>query len=121
MTEPALPPRLNQAVHYRSFGTPHGEYSPQCRAATVTEVGGWVPYGDPEERQEDGQRYRLVPQRWDPDACALLVANPDGMFLKGSIRRHEPPAELLTFGDASERMGRQFAGGTWHSAAICER
>lgn len=31
--------RVGSAVHYVSFGTPGGEYTSQCRSATVTEVG----------------------------------------------------------------------------------
>lgn len=30
-------PRVGDIVHYRSFGTPGGEYAPACRAAIVTE------------------------------------------------------------------------------------
>ncbi len=33
-------PRVGTIVHYRSFGTPKGEFTPECRAAIVTEVGG---------------------------------------------------------------------------------
>jgi hypothetical protein len=29
---------VGRVVHYVSFGTPKGEFSSQCRAATVTEV-----------------------------------------------------------------------------------
>lgn len=31
-------PTVGRIVHYRSYGTPGGEYSPQCRAAIVSEV-----------------------------------------------------------------------------------
>lgn len=31
-------PRIGQIVHYRSFGTPGGEYESECRAAIVTRV-----------------------------------------------------------------------------------
>lgn len=113
-------PRINQAVHYRSYGTPGGEYAPLCRAAIVTEVGAWVSYGEPEEREEGGQRYRLVPQRWEPEACSLFVANPTGMFLSPAIRRHEPPVEPIVRGDGWEGPGRLYDGGTWHALTGCD-
>lgn len=31
-------PDIGSAVHYRSYGTPTGEYEPACRAAIVTAV-----------------------------------------------------------------------------------
>jgi hypothetical protein len=31
-------PSVGRIVHYRSFGTPKGEYTAQCRAAVVSEV-----------------------------------------------------------------------------------
>jgi hypothetical protein len=49
-------PTVGRVVHYRSFGTPGGEYTPQCRAAVVTET---------------------TP---DSDAVGLAVLNPTGMF-----------------------------------------
>jgi hypothetical protein len=32
-------PSVGRRVHYVSYGTPGGEYTSQCRAATITEVG----------------------------------------------------------------------------------
>lgn len=49
------PPSVGRVVHYVSYGTPKGEYTSQCRAATVTEVG------------EDGH-------------VGLAVVNPTGLF-----------------------------------------
>ena len=31
------PPTVGRIVHYRSYGTPDGEYAPRCRAALVTQ------------------------------------------------------------------------------------
>lgn len=31
-------PSIGRIVHYVSYGTPNGEYKPQCRAAIITEV-----------------------------------------------------------------------------------
>jgi hypothetical protein len=50
-------PYIGQVVHYRSYGTPNGEYQSVCRAAIVTEV-------DPE----------------DPGHIGLIAMNPTGLF-----------------------------------------
>lgn len=50
---------IGQSVHYRSYGTPDGEYGAECRAATITEV--------------------------HPDATTvvgLAVLNPTGLFFR---------------------------------------
>lgn len=31
-------PSVGRIVHYLSYGTPGGEYKPECRAAIITEV-----------------------------------------------------------------------------------
>lgn len=31
-------PSVGRIVHYKSYGTPGGEYTPECRAAVITEV-----------------------------------------------------------------------------------
>lgn len=51
-------PYLGEVVHYRSFGTPDGEFTSVCRVAVVTELntGG------------DGRQYGVV------------VLNPTGIF-----------------------------------------
>lgn len=120
MTDPGAAkrgPRINQAVHYRSYGTPGNEYGPACRAAIVTEVGAWVADGPP--AVSDDGAHRTVPQRWDPEACSLFVANPTGMFLNGPVARHEPPVEMITRGDGSDTPGRLYRGGTWHALPGC--
>jgi hypothetical protein len=50
-------PSVCRIVHYRSHGTPGGEYTPQCRAAVVSEV--------------DERNGLLV---------GLVVLNPTGLF-----------------------------------------
>lgn len=60
-------PGIGAPVHYRSYGTPNGEYTPQCRAAIVTHVGIT---GDPPATR---------------NAVTLTVFNPDGLFLKANI------------------------------------
>lgn len=57
-------PAIGRIVHYRSFGTPSGEYTQECRAAVVTEV------------DEDGAPdYRV----------GLAVLNPTGIFLNRHV------------------------------------
>lgn len=58
-------PRIGQTVHYRSFGTPGGEYQPKCRAAMVTEV---FQHNDRGELASD-------------PLVGLVVFNPTGIFL----------------------------------------
>lgn len=59
-------PSVGRIVHYRSYGTPGGEYTPRCRAAIVTDA-----------------------PRGDSDLIALAVLNPEGMF----FNRYVPQAE----------------------------
>jgi hypothetical protein len=47
-------PTVGQIVHYTSYGTPNGEYVPECRAAVVAAVDG--------------------------DDASLVVLNPTGLF-----------------------------------------
>jgi hypothetical protein len=63
-----MQPSVGRIVHYRSFGTPGGEYKPQCRAAVVTEVG------DPDGAMAD---LGLI---------GLAVLNPEGMFFNRKVR-----------------------------------
>lgn len=71
-TAPQLP-ALGDTVHYRSYGTPGGEYTPECRAAMVTDVPADPPSGSETE-------------------IGLVVFNPDGIFLKRGIRHADHPA-----------------------------
>lgn len=38
-------PSVGRAVHYVSYGTPGGEFTSKCRAATITEVGSAAQVG----------------------------------------------------------------------------
>lgn len=62
-------PFIGETVHYRSFGTPGGEYPMACRAAIVTE----------EHKPRDGY----------PKTLALAVLNPTGMFFNTGIPQDE--------------------------------
>jgi len=53
-------PSIGRIVHYKSYGTPGGEYTPECRAAVVTAV-----HSDTEI-----------------DLCAL---NPTGLFFNQNV------------------------------------
>jgi hypothetical protein len=59
-------PGVGRIVHYRSYGTPGGEYPSTCRAAVITAV-------NPPE--DDGDRPTL-------DLCVL---NPEGMFFNRGV------------------------------------
>ena len=96
----SVTPTINRAVDYRSFGTPGGEFTPKCRAATITEVGAWVDVPgsvSDETVRDDGLKHRTIEQRWEPDACALTVENPTGTYYN-TCSHDESGAK----------------GGTWH-------
>jgi hypothetical protein len=58
-------PSVGDTVHYVSYGTPGGEYSPECRAAIVTAVSGHTIDGVP--------------------VVSLAVLNPTGMFFNQGV------------------------------------
>lgn len=105
MTFSEQKPSVGRVVHYVSYGTPGGEYAPQCRAAVITEVGQWVTVETTEPKSFDrseGRPIRELEQWWFDDAAALAVLNPTGMFFNGAGTvpcRHDEDAH---------------AGGTWH-------
>ena len=79
-----MKPSAGRIVHYVSYGTPGGEYTSQCRAAVVTEVGEvWVPEGQPAPTGTP---------------VGLAVLNPEGMFFNRGVMQDE--------------AGK--SGGTWH-------
>jgi hypothetical protein len=82
-------PRLNDPVHYVSYGTPGGEYSSVCRAAVVT---GVLPISE-------GTRQLAEVEAWDyiPYEAHLFVMNPTGSFFNQCLQ------------DEANRRG-----GTWH-------
>jgi hypothetical protein len=102
-------PQVGDRVHYRSFGTPQGEYKPACRAAIVTEVTG---------------KFASVDGHLGPEV-GLCVLNPTGQFFNTGIQ-HDPgtyaggPREA-TFGSAPLPLitcdDLAFRGGTWHRIA----
>jgi hypothetical protein len=61
-------PTVGRIVHYKSYGTPGGEYGPECRAAVVTEV-------------------------IDAENVGLAVLNPTGMFFNSPIEQDEDQTE----------------------------
>lgn len=56
-------PSVGRIVHYRSYGTPGGEYTAECRAAIITEVS--------------------------PSSVGLCVLNPTGMFFNRGVFQDE--------------------------------
>lgn len=130
-TPPAPSVRLNDKVHYTAFGTPRGEYASVCRAADVTEVGGWIPEPGT-DRVEARPGARRV-QVWEPTAVSLLVKNPTGLFLQAVPRGFPAHAEGAPDCPARSTHGAPFKycscgwmetpsyeGGTWHPDSECE-
>lgn len=66
-------PAVGRIVHYRSHGTPGGEYTSQCRAAIVTEVGEYQP-------GTDGHFIGHL---------NLAVLNPSGLFFDQGVLQDE--------------------------------
>jgi hypothetical protein len=104
-------PSVGKVVHYVSYGTPGGEYHSQCRAAVIAEVGQWITTKIVEEIP--GQQ-RVVHQAWEPEACALVVLNPQGLFFNGAagvVCEHDelPPSDKIVAGERTTHRG-----GTWH-------
>jgi hypothetical protein len=79
-------PSVGRVVHYKSYGTPGGEFEPACRAAIVTEVPDRVPDGYDSTNANDGT------------VVSLCVLNPSGMFFD----------QYLSYDEAGT------SGGTWH-------
>lgn len=75
-TEPT--PTVGRQVHYVSYGTPGGEYTSECRAATITEV-------------RDGH-------------IGLAVLNPTGLFFH-SIGHENGPCPHVEPGSGVEVTG----------------
>lgn len=96
-------PSIGRIVHYVSYGTPGGEYTSQCRAAVVTEVGL-------------------------DNIVGLCVLNPTGQFFTQGVRYDagqgnpgdpdcpNAPHEQLPFKYCSSCSWTHphLAGGTWH-------
>lgn len=55
---------MGRVVHYVSYGTPGGEYLPECRAAMITGVQ-------------------------DDETVSLFVMNPTGVFLNQNVCRDD--------------------------------
>lgn len=112
--EPAkwVPPaRITQTVHYVSYGSADGRYASTCRAATVAEVGVWMRVSAQEDPEQEGAR--TVREEFRPDACALVVHNPKGIFWDDCPRREE--AETALDGSVF------YPGGSWHTSEGCRR
>lgn len=90
--EPVRSPRLAEAVHYVSHGTPGGEYGRECRAAIVTATNG-------------GNEDIFV---------GLCVLNPTGQFFNPRVMRDDRRG----LWESSNVPG--YRGGTWHFADGCQ-
>jgi hypothetical protein len=86
-----IKPAVGDVVHYRSYGTPGGEYAAECRAAIITDVPATL----------DVEPFDGCPNGTDDVwVVSLAVINPTGLFF--NISRHQDHSN----GDAD--------GGTWH-------
>ena len=65
-------PSVGRIVHYRSFGTPKGEFESTCRAAIVTQVGEFLT---------------------EPEVIGLCAINPTGLFFHERCRQDETNTE----------------------------
>lgn len=88
-------PKIGQSVHYVSYGTPGGEYTSQCRAATVAAVH---PITDMDRAQADIESWDYIPKIVD-----LVVLNPTGLFFNQRVMQDE--------------IGKR--DGTWHLSDNC--
>jgi hypothetical protein len=111
-------PIIGDTVHYVAYGTPGGEYAQACRAATVTQLGGWIdvheslfPIATPDEPDDHGM-YRTLRQRWDPTALGVCVLNPGGMFFNTIIPFGE--GDIIDGKRTDMCSGAQWPGGSWH-------
>lgn len=65
-------PSVGRIVHYRSYGTPKGEFSSTCRAAIITEVD----------------------KPGDPDSpVGICAINPTGIFFNQHIQHGDQPGQ----------------------------
>jgi hypothetical protein len=110
-------PTVGRIVHYVSYGTPGGEYTSQCRAAIITEVGAWVTVDDVKAASystSEGRPIRTLEQWFYADAVALSVFNPTGMFFNGAGTVACKYDEGGTSDTPGAPAARSYAGGTWH-------
>lgn len=95
-------PFVGETVHYRSYGTPGGEYTGRCRAAVVTE-------------RETGVENAVQ--------VGLAVLNPTGLFfhsmLQGGGVRFGPEPMLESSDPDGGHAVYGYAPGTWHYPSGC--
>lgn len=84
-----MTPSVGRVVHYRSYGTPGGEYGSECRAAVVTEVPKYL-VAEPMDGCPNGTDGEWI--------VSLAVLGPSGAFFDRNVALDED----------------SHAGGTWH-------
>jgi hypothetical protein len=84
-----MQPSVGRVVHYVSYGTPGGEYTSQCRAATVTAVPTYL-VAEPMDGCPNGTDGEWI--------ASLAVLNPTGVFFNENVPQDEDG----------------HAGGSWH-------
>jgi hypothetical protein len=106
-------PLVGSVVHYVSYGTPGGEYTQKCRAATVTEVGAWRTI----ETIDAGEGSRILRQERDHLGLSLEVHNPTGLFFNEKVPYCPGEiSEVLT----ELCAGQSYCGGSWHHVVVPE-
>lgn len=102
-----MKPSVGRIVHYVSYGTKNGEYTPECRAGIVTEAGQWVTVDERELLIENGEKGRVLTQKFHPEACSLSVHNPTGVFFNsgGVPIEHDEDTKKPGSWHWPERMG----------------
>lgn len=83
-------PSVGRIVHYKSFGTPNGEYKPLCRAAIITEFDADQAAINKLNLEKAGGIYHT--------RVGLCVLNPTGQFFNQGVEQDEDTKR----------------GGTWH-------
>jgi hypothetical protein len=75
-------PSVGRVVHYQSYGTPNGEYTPQPRAAIITEL-----YAPGDFKAEN----LVVEGDGTQSTVGLCVLNPTGQFFNRFVPYAESP------------------------------
>ena len=75
-------PSVGRIVHYHSYGTPGGEYTPQPRAAIITEL-----YNPGDSSVEN----LVVDSAGTQTTVGLCVLNPTGQFFNRYVPYSEQP------------------------------
>lgn len=74
MPNTSMQPTIGRVVHYKSYGTPNGEYKSEPRAAIVTAV-------------------HFADQSTVVESVDLCILNPTGMFFAQNLKKGSEPGQ----------------------------